>query len=77
MMHKTWNARDQTYEELRDVLEERYERIKEIKAHIKHLKEINDIETAKELAEEVVEIGLFANTIEMELMRREYTDGIP
>lgn len=72
MMHKTWNVRDETKEALEILLERKY---KEIDGNFKMLKKISDIEDAKKLIDEIWKMKSFANAIELELMRREYTDG--
>ena len=70
---KTWNPRDQTKEELETLLEKKY---KEIQNNYKILKKISNINDAKKLLDEIWQMKSFANTIEMELIRREYNDGI-
>ena len=72
MMHKTWNVRDQTKEALEILLERKY---KEIDGNYKMLKKVSTIEDAKKLVEEIWQMKNFANTIELELMRREYNNG--
>lgn len=72
MMNKTWNVRDQTKEALEDLLVRKY---KEIDGNYKMLKRVSNIEDAKRLVEEIWQMKGFANTIEMELIRREYNDG--
>lgn len=72
MMHKTWNVRDETKEALENLLERKY---KEIDGNYKMLKKISNIEDAKKLVDEIWKMKSFANAIELELMRREYTDG--
>lgn len=69
---KAWNARDQTKEELEDLLKQKY---KEIDSNYKMLKKIAKIEDAKKLIDETWQIKSFVNAIEMELIRREYNDG--
>ena len=71
-MHKTWNVRDETKEALENLLARKY---KEIDGHYKMLKKISNIEDAKKLVDEIWRMKDFANTIELELIRREYTDG--
>lgn len=71
-MHKTWNVRDQTKEALEILLERKY---KEINGNYKMLKKVSNIEDAKKLVEEIWQMKNFANTIELELMRREYNNG--
>ena len=74
MVHKTWNVRDQTKEALEIILERKY---KEIDGNYKMLKKVSNIEDAKRLVEEIWQMKSFANTIEMELIRREYNNGTP
>ncbi len=71
-MVKSWNVRDQTKEALEELLRRKY---KEIDGNFKILKKITDINDAKKLLEETWQIKSFANAIEMELIRREYSDG--
>lgn len=72
-MHKTRNVRDQTTEELEILLEQKY---KEIDSNYKTLRKLSRIEDAKKLVEKIWEKKNFANTIELELMRRENNNGI-
>lgn len=72
MMHKTWNVRDETKEALEGLLERKY---KEINGNYKMLKKVSNIEDAKKLVNEIWQMKSFANTIEMELIRREYNNG--
>lgn len=72
MMHKTWHVRDQTKEELEELLERKY---KEIDGSFKMLRKVSNIEDAKKLIDEIWQIKSFANTIELELMRKEYNNG--
>ena len=72
MMHKAWNVRDQTKEALEDLLKRKY---KEIDGNYKMLKKVSNIEDAKRLVEEIWQMKDFVNTIELELMRREYNNG--
>lgn len=72
MMHRTWNVRDQTNEELEKLLERKY---KEIDSNYKMVKKLSNIEDAKKLMDEIWQMKGFANSIEMELMRREYNNG--
>lgn len=71
-MHKAWNVRDQTKEALEDLLKRKY---KEIDGNYKMLKKVSNIEDAKRLVEEIWQMKDFVNTIELELMRREYNNG--
>lgn len=72
MVHKTWNVRDQTKEELEKLLERKY---KEIDNNYKMVKKVSNIEDAKKLIDEIWQMKSFANAIEKELIRREYNDG--
>ena len=69
---KSWNVRDQTKEALEELLTRKY---KEIDGNYKMLKKISNINDAKKLIEEIWQMKSFANAIEMELIRREYSDG--
>lgn len=69
---KSWNVRDQTKEALEELLRRKY---KEIDGNFKMLKKVSNINDAKKLLEEIWQIKSFANAIEMELIRREYSDG--
>lgn len=71
-MMKSWNVRDQTKEALEELLRRKY---KEIDGNFKMLKKISDINDAKKLLDEIWQIKSFANAIERELIRREYSDG--
>lgn len=72
MTKKTWNVRDQTKEELEKLLIRKY---KEIDGNYKMLNKVSNIEDAKRLVEEIWQMKSFVNTIETELMRREYSNG--
>lgn len=72
MMHKTWNVRDQTEEALEILLERKY---KEIDGSYKMLRKMSNVEDAKKLIDEIWQMKSFANNIELELMRRESTNG--
>lgn len=69
-MYKTWNVRDQTEENLRMEAERLY---KQIKAGYEMLKKISNIEDAKKLIDQIWIMKKWANDIQMELIRREYT----
>lgn len=71
-MIKSWNARDQTKEALEELLRRKY---KEIESNFKMLKKISNFNDAKKLLEEIWQMKSFANAIELELIRREYSDG--
>ena len=72
-LHKSWNIRDQTEDELRSILEKKY---KEINAQYKLLRKIADIETAKKMLDEIWHLKSFANAVELELIKRGYHNGI-
>mgnify|MGYP001014498069 CR=1 FL=1 len=72
MTHKTWNVRDQTKEALEELLTRKY---KEINSEYKILRKVSNIQDAKKLLDEIWQMKSFANAIEMELMRREYSNG--
>lgn len=72
-LHKSWNVRDQTENELRSILEKKY---KEIDAQFKLLRKIADIETAKKMLDEIWHLKSFTNAIELELIRRGVYNGI-
>lgn len=71
-MMKSWNVRDQTKEALEELLRRKY---KEIDGNYKMLKKISNINDAKKLLDEIWNMKSFANAIEMELIRREYSNG--
>jgi hypothetical protein len=70
MMHKTWNVRDQTEEDLRLEAERLY---KQIEAGYKLIKKISSLEEAKKLIDRIWIMKKWANDIELELLRREFT----
>lgn len=69
---KSWNVRDQTEKELNNTLLKKY---KEIEAAYKMLRKVSDINDAKKLIDEIWLMKSFANSIEMELLRRDYSNG--
>ena len=71
-MYKTWNIRDQPKETLERQLEKKY---KEIDSNYRMLRRVSDIEDAKMLIDEIWQMKSFANSIELELMRRDYENG--
>ena len=71
-LNKSWNVRDQTKEELQNILERKY---KEIDANYNLLRKVSDIEAAKKLIDEIWQMKSFANAIELELIRRGFYDG--
>lgn len=70
MMHKTWNVRDQTEEDLRLETERLY---KQIENGFKMIKKLSSAEDAKKLIDRIWIMKKWANDIELELLRREYT----
>jgi hypothetical protein len=71
MMNKTWNVRDQTEENLRLEAERLY---KQIEAGYKLIKKVSKLEDAEKLINRIWIMKKWANDIEMELIRREYTN---
>nr|DAJ92569.1 MAG TPA: hypothetical protein [Microviridae sp.] len=71
-MQKAWNVRDQPKEELQEMLLREY---KKIEGEYKMLKKVSRKEDAKKLVDEIWAMKALANTIETELMRREYNNG--
>lgn len=72
MAAKSWNVRDQTEKDLEELLKKKY---KEIENDYKILRKISDMETAKKMIDEIWQCKNFANTIELELMRRGFYNG--
>lgn len=72
MMHKTWNVRDQTEETLRTKAESLY---KEIEKSYKILKKLSRLEDAKKMIDSIWSMKKQANDIQLELLRREYSNG--
>ena len=70
-MHKTWNVRDQTEEGLRLEAERLY---KQIEAEYKMIKKVSSSEEAKKLIDRIWVMKKWANDIQLELIRREYTN---
>lgn len=66
---RTWNARDQTREELNNLLTKKY---KEIEGAYKMLRKVSNINDAKKIIDEIWQMKSFANSIEIELLRRDY-----
>lgn len=69
-MKVTWNARDQTEESLRLEAERLY---KQIEAGYKMIKKVSYSEDAKNIIDRIWVMKKWANEIELELLRREYT----
>jgi hypothetical protein len=72
MTRTTWNARDTPTDALEELLARKY---KEIEGNYKMLRKVGKKEDAIKLIEEIWQIKSFANSIEVELMRREYNNG--
>lgn len=72
-MYKTWNVRDQPKEALEKQLEKKY---KEIDNTYKLLRRVSNIEDAKKLVDEIWQKKSFVNSIELELMRKELSNGV-
>lgn len=72
MTRTTWNARDTPKAALEELLKRKY---KEIDNAYKMLRKVEKKEDAKKLIEEIWQMKDFANSIEIELMRREYKNG--
>lgn len=71
MVHKTWNVRDETEDELEFKVERLYT---EIEAKYKLLKKVSKKEDAKEIIDRIWDMKALANTIQLELIRREYNN---
>lgn len=70
MVNKTWNVRDQTEETLRLEAERLY---KQTENGYKLIKKVSSSEDAKKLIDRIWIMKKWANDIELELLRREYT----
>lgn len=71
MTRTTWNARDTPKAALEELLKRKY---KEIDNEYKMLRKVEKKEDAKKLIEEIWQMKDFANSIEIELMRRGAND---
>lgn len=71
MLHKTWNVRDQTEEDLRLEADKLYRRIEN---EYKIIKKISDIEEAHKIIDQIWIMKKWANDIQLELIRREYSN---
>lgn len=71
MLHKTWNVRDQTEKELRFEVDKLYS---EIEAKYKLIKKLSDKEEAKKIIDRIWIMKSWANDIQLELIRREYSN---
>lgn len=72
MTRTSWNIRDSTSDALEELLKRKY---KEIDGNYKMLRKVSNINDAKKMLDEIWQMKSFANAIEMELIRREYSDG--
>lgn len=71
MLHKTWNVRDQTEEDLRQEADKLY---RKIEAEYKIIKKISDREEAHKIIDRIWIMKKWANDIQLELIRREYSN---
>ena len=71
MENKTWNVRDQTEKTLRLEAERLY---KQIEAGYKMMKKVSELEDAEKIINRIWIMKKWANDIELELIRREYTN---
>lgn len=71
MFKKTWNVRDQTTTDLNDKIEKIY---KEIEKDYKLLKKLSNLDDAKRMLDGIWTKKAQANNIQMELIRREYSN---
>ena len=71
MVNKTWNVRDQTEETLRLEAEKLY---KQIEAGYKMVKKVSKLDDAEKIIDKIWVMKKWANDIELELIRREYTN---
>lgn len=71
MLHKTWNVRDQTEEDLRLEADKLY---RKIEAEYKIIKKISDKEGAHKIIDRIWIMKKWANDIQLELTRREYNN---
>lgn len=71
MLHKTWNVRDQTEKDLRLEADKLY---RKIEAGYKMLKKLSDKEEAYKIIDRIWIMKTWANDIQLELIRREYTN---
>lgn len=70
-MHKTWNVRDQTEENLRQEAERLY---KQIEAGYNMIKKVSSTDDAKKIIDRIWIMKKWANDIQLELIRREYNN---
>lgn len=70
-MHKTWNVRDQTEENLRLEAERLY---KQIEDGYKMIKKVSNSDDAKKIIDRIWITKSWANDIQLELIRRDYNN---
>lgn len=71
MLNKTWNIRDQPEKALRLEAEKLY---KQIETGYKMVKKVSKLEDAQKIIDRIWDMKKWANDIELELLRREYTN---
>jgi hypothetical protein len=71
MLKKTWNVRDQTETDLRLEADKLY---RKIEVGYKMLKKLSNIEDAKKMIDRIWIMKTWANDIQLELTRREYSN---
>ena len=71
MLHKTWNVRDQTENDLRLEADKLY---RKIEAEYKMIKKISNKEEAHKIIDRIWLMKTWANDIQLELIRREYNN---
>lgn len=71
MLHKTWNVRDETEGNLRLEADKLY---RKIEAEYKIIKKISDREEAHKIIDQIWIMKKWANDIQLELIRREYSN---
>lgn len=72
MTRTTWNARDTPKAAIEELLTRKY---KEIDSNYKMLRKVSNAEDAKKLIDEIWQMKDFANSLEIELMRRKFKNG--
>lgn len=70
MQHNTWNVRGQTNESLRLEAERLYD---QIEGGYKMIKKVSKLEDAEKIIDRIWIMKSWANDIQLELIRREYT----
>lgn len=71
MLNKTWDVRDQTEEALKTEAEKLY---KQIESGYKMVKKVSKLEDAERIIDKIWVMKKWASDIELELIRREYTN---